>query len=132
MGVVYRIPSLLPDLGDAVTIATASIGLSALRVVILDNAGQFAYADSATVSHAYRVAGILPYAISQDAEGLAQRLGESADASWNWARGSPIYLGNNGQLTQIPPITGFLLIVAQPVNAITINLLPSIPILLGV
>ena len=132
MGVVYRIPSLLPDLGDAVTIATASIGLSALRVVILDNAGQFAYADSATVSHAYRVAGILPYAISQGSEGIAQRLGEIADASWNWARGSPIYLGSNGQITQIPPTTGFLLVVAQPVNTTTINLLPPAPILLGV
>jgi hypothetical protein len=119
-------------LGDAVTTATASINLSALRAVILDNAGQFAYADSGTPSHAYRVAGILPYAISQGAEGIAYRLGEITDAVWNWTRGSPIYLGTNGQLTQTPPATGILLVLAQPVSATTINLLQPVPILLGI
>jgi hypothetical protein len=131
MGVIYKAVSLLPDLGDAVTTATASINLSALRAVILDNAGQFAYADSGTPSHAYRVAGILPYAISQGTEGVAYRLGEISDAVWNWARGSPIYLGTNGQLTQSPPTTGFLLVLAQPVSATTINLQPPSPIFLG-
>jgi len=131
MGVIYKAVSLLPDLGDAVTTATASINLSALRAVILDNAGQFAYADSGTPSHAYRVAGILPYAIPQGAEGVAYRLGEISDAVWNWTRGSPIYLGANGQLTQTPPTTGFLLVLAQPVSPTVINLqLPS-PIFLG-
>ena len=131
MGVVYRVPSLLPDLGDAVTTATASINLSALRAVILDNAGQFAYADSGTPSHAYRVAGILPYAIPQGAEGVAYRLGEISDAVWSWTRGSPIFLGTNGQLTQTPPATGILLVLAQPVSATTINLQPPSPIFLG-
>ena len=131
MGVVYRPVSVLPDLGDAVTTATASINLSALRAVILDNAGQFAYADSSTPSHAYRVAGVLPYAISQNTQGIAYRLGEITDAVWNWTRGSPIFLGTNGQLTQTPPTTGFLLVLAQPVSVTTINLQPPSPILLG-
>jgi hypothetical protein len=131
MGVVYRVPSLLPDLGDAVTTATASISLSALRAVILDNTGQFAYADSSTPSHAYRVAGILPYAISQGAEGVAYRLGEITDAVWNWTRGSPIFLGTNGQLTQTPPATGILLVLAQPISPTVINLVQPVPILLG-
>jgi hypothetical protein len=131
MGVIYKAVSLLPDLGDAVTTATASINLSALRAVILDNAGQFAYADSGTPSHAYRVAGILPYAVPQDAEGVAYRLGEISDAVWSWTRGSPIFLGTNGQLTQTPPATGILLVLAQPVSATTINLLQPVPILLG-
>jgi hypothetical protein len=131
MGVIYRPISLLPDLGDVVTTATASINLSALRAVILDNAGQFAYADSGTPSHAYRVAGILPYAVPQDAEGVAYRLGEISDAVWSWTRGSPIFLGANGQLTQTPPTTGILLVLAQPISPTVINLqLPS-PILLG-
>jgi hypothetical protein len=131
MGVIYKAVSLLPDLGDAVTTATASINLSALRVVILDNAGQFAYADSSTPSHAYRVAGILPYAVPQDAEGVAYRLGEITDAVWNWTRGSPIFLGTNGQLTQTPPTTGFLLVLAQPISPTVINLVQPVPILLG-
>jgi hypothetical protein len=131
MGVIYKAVSLLPDLGDAVTTATASINLSALRAVILDNAGQFAYADSGTPSHAYRVAGILPYAIPQGAEGVAYRLGEITDAVWNWTRGSPIYLGANGQLTQTPPTTGILLVLAQPISPTVINLVQPVPILLG-
>ena len=132
MGVVYRVPSLLPDLGDAATTATASINLSALRAVILDNAGQFAYADSGTPNHAYRVAGILPYAISQGTEGVAYRLGEISDAVWNWTRGSPIFLGTNGQLTQTPATTGILLVLAQPVSPTVINLVQPVPILLGI
>ena len=131
MGVIYKAVSLLPDLGDAVTTATASINLSALRAVILDNAGQFAYADSSTPSHAYRVAGILPYAISQGTEGVAYRLGEITDAVWNWTRGSPIFLGTNGQLTQTPPATGILLVLAQPISPTVINLVQPVPILLG-
>jgi hypothetical protein len=131
MGVIYKAVSLLPDLGDAVTTATASISLSALRAVILDNAGQFAYADSSNPSHAYRVAGILPYAISQGTEGVAYRLGEITDAVWNWTRGSPIYLGANGQLTQTPPTTGILLVLAQPISPTVINLVQPVPILLG-
>ena len=131
MGVIYRPISLLPDLGDAVTTATASINLSALRAVILDNAGQFAYADSGTPSHAYRVAGILPYAISQGTEGVAYRLGEITDAVWSWTRGSPIFLGTNGQLTQTPPTTGILLVLAQPISPTVINLVQPVPILLG-
>jgi hypothetical protein len=132
MGVIYKAVSLLPDLGDAVTTATASINLSALRAVILDNAGQFAYADSSTPSHAYRVAGILPYAIPQGAEGVAYRLGEISDAVWNWTRGSPIYLGTNGQLTQTPATTGILLVLAQPISPTVINLVQPVPILLGI
>ena len=132
MGVIYRPISLLPDLGDAVTTATASINLSALRAVILDNAGQFAYADSGTPSHAYRVAGILPYAVPQDAEGVAYRLGEISDAVWSWTRGSPIFLGTNGQLTQTPPATGILLVLAQPISPTVINLVQPVPILLGI
>jgi hypothetical protein len=132
MGVVYKAVSLLPDLGDAVTTATASINLSALRAVILDNAGQFAYADSGTPSHAYRVAGILPYAVPQDAEGVAYRLGEISDAVWSWTRGSPIFLGTNGQLTQTPATTGILLVLAQPISPTVINLVQPVPILLGI
>jgi hypothetical protein len=132
MGVIYRPISLLPDLGDAVTTATASINLSALRAVILDNAGQFAYADSGTPSHAYRVAGILPYAVPQDAEGVAYRLGEISDAVWSWTRGSPIFLGTNGQLTQTPATTGILLVLAQPISPTVINLVQPVPILLGI
>jgi hypothetical protein len=131
MGGGYLPVSLLPDLGDAVTTATASINLSALRAVILDNAGQFAYADSGNPDHAYRVAGILPYAISQGTEGVAYRLGEITDAVWNWTRGSPIFLGTNGQLTQTPPATGILLVLAQPISPTVINLVQPVPILLG-
>lgn len=131
MGVIYRPISLLPDLGDAITTATASINLSALRAVILDNAGQFAYADRANADHAHRIAGILPYAISQGAEGIAYRLGEITDAVWSWTRGSPIFLGTNGQLTQTPPTTGILLVLGQPASPTTINLVQPFPILLG-
>lgn len=124
------IPSKLSDLTDAAIQAPASASLSALRAVILTDAGQLAYASSDNQSHAFRFAGVLPYSASQGDIAAAYRMGEIADAVWNWARGSPVFLGNNGQLTQTAPTTGFLLVVGTPKSTNTLVLQPSDPIFL--
>ena len=33
---------------------------------------------------------------------------------WNWEEGKPIYVGENGTLTQITPTTGYLIILGYP------------------
>lgn len=42
---------------------------------------------------------------------------------WNWDEGKPIYAGEKGTLTQIPPAAGYLIIVGYPreKNAIFID-----------
>jgi len=130
MGVVYRPTTLLTDLGDAITQAPASVELSALRAVILTDAGELAYASSNNTAHAFRYAGVLPYGYSQGDTAIAYRLGEIADAVWSWTRGSPVFLGTNGFLTQTAPSTGFLLIVGTPASATKLILNPSDPIFL--
>lgn len=130
MGVVYRPVSLLTDLGDAITQAPASVSLSALRAVILTDAGELAYASSANISHAFRYAGVMPNGYSQGDIAIAYRLGEIVDVVWSWTRGGPVFLGTNGFLTQTAPSTGFLLIVGIPANATKLILNPSDPIFL--
>ena len=130
MGVVYRPPSTLPDLADAITQAPASVSLSALRAVILTDAGELAYASSDNQSHAFRFAGVLPNGYSQGDMAIAYRMGEIADAVWNWTRGSPVFLGVNGFLTQTAPTTGFLLVVGTPTSTTSLMIQPSDPIFL--
>ena len=108
----------------------ASASLSALRVVIVNESGQLAYADSATAAHAFRVVGLLPSAVSSG-ESIAVLIdGLIADATWNWTIGSPIFIGANGVLTQSPPETGFLQQVATPITATQIDFEIQEPILL--
>lgn len=130
MGVVYRPPTILPDLADAITQAPAAISLSALRAVILNDAGQLEYASSDNQNHANRFAGILPFAANQGNTAIAYRQGDLSDGGWNWTRGSPVFLGLNGFLTQTAPTTGFLLIVGNPSSATTLAINPSVPIFL--
>ena len=130
MGTVYRPPSTLPDLADAITQAPASVSLSALRAAILNDAGQLEYASSSNQSHAFRFAGVLPNGYSQGDMAIAYRMGEITDAVWNWTRGSPVFLGVNGFLTQTAPTTGFLLVIGAPTSATNLLIQPSDPIFL--
>lgn len=125
-----RIPYNLSELADAITQAPASASLSALRAVILADSGQLAYASSNNQSHAFCFAGVLPYSASQGDTAIAYRMGEIADAAWSWVRGSPVFLGVNGFLTQTAPTTGFLLVVGTPKSTNTLVIQPSDPIFL--
>lgn len=108
----------------------ASGALSALRLVIVNESGQLAYADAATVSHAFRLVGLLPSAVVLGESIAVLTDGLISDSGWNWTLGSPIFVGSNGTLTQTPPETGFLQQVAVPVSATQIDFEIQEPILL--
>lgn len=108
----------------------ASASLSALRVVIVNESGLLAYADSATPAHAFRVVGLLASAVSSGESVAVLIDGLIADSGWNWTIGSPIFIGANGVLTQTPPESGFLQQVATPITATQIDFELQEPILL--
>jgi hypothetical protein len=104
--------------------------ISALRVVYLNGDGLFDYASSDEPSHAYRIAGVSLNTIQIGSTAAVLRQGLISESSWNWALGTPVFLGLNGNLTQIPPESGFLLRVGYPETANSLYVEFSPPIYL--
>ncbi len=103
--------------------------IGALRVVCLLTDG-LRLADSATVSHAFRLVGL---SLSATASGALQTPlleGIVKDAAWNWNPSIPLWLGTNGQMTQTSPTTGFLVQVATAIAPDQIYFQIQEPILL--
>lgn len=57
--------------------------------------------------------------------------GELTEPSWNWVYPAPIFIGNNGILTQVTPASGWLVIIAKSISPTTIWVKPEEPILRG-
>jgi hypothetical protein len=108
------IPSSGGQLSDALP---ASANLSALRAVAINDSGQLIYADAAMAAHAYRVVGVLTTAVTTGNTAQVLQGGKASDSSWGWARGTPIYIGGNGVLTQTAPSSGFILQIATVVSS---------------
>jgi hypothetical protein len=94
----------------------AAISLSALRVVTLGDTYQLIYADSSITAHAFSVLAITKQAFSSGASASAVISDRVSDSAWSWDIRKPIYLGQNGQLTQTFPTTGFERQVAQALS----------------
>ena len=94
------------------TVATAGQIISALRILTTDGL----YADKDILAHSGKVAGL---SISSGAIGEPITIitsGEFEDNSWNWTVGNPVYLSNDGYLTQDTPTTGFIMVVGYPIT----------------
>ena len=103
--------------------------LSGHRVVIVS--GGLAYhADSTDPADASRVVGITTGAATAGAPAMIQTFGEMTEPSWNWSDGA-IFFDALGRLTQTPPETGFLQIVASAVSSTTIFISLQPPIIKG-
>lgn len=108
------------DGGSASTLAInnylAAISLSALRAVRLNGSEQLIYADSSLspnilgVTFTSAIAGQSPIIILG---------GLLSDGSFNWDLDFPVFLGSLGQLTQIAPLSGWLIQVGHPVSTDT-------------
>lgn len=93
----------------------ASAPLSALRVVALVG-GSLAYANSSNEADAYRIVGLLTTSVAALATAIAISQGVIFDDSWNWDTSRPIFLGEDGVLTQAAPNSGFQIQVATPIS----------------
>lgn len=87
------------------------------RIVTVNELGKIIYADKDQSEHVYKVLGISKNAIEEGASGEIQSAGEMIEPSWNWTPNLPIYLGNNGLMTQTVITSGFILQIAFAVTA---------------
>ena len=82
---------------------TAGVALSGERVVTTDASGLVVYADSATLAHAGRIAGVTKAAAAQGDAVDVQQNGTMTYSGWAWTPGSLLYLGANGAITDAEP-----------------------------
>ncbi|WP_261365333.1 collagen-like protein [Anatilimnocola floriformis] len=85
----------------------ANAALTILRAVAIVG-GKAVHADKDTSSHAGVVRGILLNAPAQNATARIQIYGPLTHDGWTWTPTGDIYIGNDGQLTQTQPVTGFI------------------------
>lgn len=97
--------------------------MSALRVVWEDENGKVDWANPNDSLHVERIAGITYTAGDEGDEVMIRRTGAIEDSSWNFTTGR-VWLGENGLLTQIPPTTGYDVVigVATTNNRMYVNI----------
>ena len=101
----------------------AAFALSGHRLVTLNGSGLVDYASADNLAHAGRVIGVTVGAVAQGEVPQILKSGELTEPSWNLNVSMPIYLGTNGNLTQVPPAfpeSKFSLVVGFPISPTTV------------
>jgi hypothetical protein len=97
----------------------AGENISALRVLAISG-NSYVYADPSDADSVWAIAGISTIAVASGQAAVPVRDRAITDTAWNWETGKPIFLGTNGTLTQVLPLSGFLVSIAQPLSPKTI------------
>lgn len=122
--------TLWKNLPSGAVFSTAGEALGGHRVIISDS-GLLYYASTTNVLHRNKVVGITLGAVTSGAQATYQKDGLVTEPSWNWNTSLPVYLADNGLLTQAPAnTTGFVMIVGTPASATSLYLFLQPPILL--
>lgn len=110
-----------PGSGGPVSLPSLFVAqsLSALRIVANLN-GQYDYANPIDPIAVWSIAGISLQSINAGGTLTPVNNQTVSDQSWNWVRGSPVFLGAAGTLTQIPPSSGNLVTVARVLDSKTL------------
>jgi hypothetical protein len=103
--------------------------MSGHRIVVLNENQEAIYASNLNPFHANKVLGMTIGAVISGNIGI-QTGGSLEEPSWNWIIDVPIWLADNGLMTQTPPISGFSLIVGFPVSSTNIFIHIGIPFIL--
>lgn len=109
---------------------TAGMILSGHRVVCNSDIG-LVYASASTVASASSIIGITTGAVLNGALAEVQIASTLEEPSWTWTINDPIFVGDNGLLTQIPPTSGYVCIIGFAVSSTKILIDKQAPILLG-
>lgn len=111
------------DAGDSNTIVTMTAGsaLGGHRIVAQSptNNNTVVYADPANSAHANLVFGMTLNAVNSGGSVDVAVCGEFTEPTWNWTLGLPIFLSQNGTLTQTVPtssVADFSLVVGFPIT----------------
>lgn len=103
----------------------AGEAISGHRAVRFDAAGAVWLADKDSAALAPLTAGISEGAAILGAQVAVRMLGTLVEPSWSWSAG-PVWLGDDGQLTQTPPTTGALVQVGVPVSSTVLRIDPQL------
>lgn len=104
----------------------ASTNISGHVAVALNSLGQLIVADCTQAQHALSVLGVTTDAVTTLNTTLVTTSGSVEHLGWTFLQGYPVYLGENGQLTQtLPPTRQFTKILGIAVSPTIINLQPQ-------
>jgi hypothetical protein len=118
------------DVGTTIIVLpTDTTPISGHRVIMANDNGYASYASSNVISTASRVIGISTGAAGINSTVDIQTAGPLTEPTWNWIIG-PVYVGINGNLTQVVPTTGYILPIGIAINSTTINIGKQIPLVL--
>jgi hypothetical protein len=94
----------------------------------VDENGFAVYADSSNLQHMQNVLGLSINAVTDNSYVTIRTSGYLEEPGWNWTPYVPVFLGTNGNLTQVPPTSGFSLVVASVLSPtkLLINIKESI------
>lgn len=119
----------LPGDGSTVTFVAAT-ALGGHRIVAAAFNGKAKYADNSDTSTANNVLGMTVGAAAQDASVVVQQSGELVEPSWSWEEAKPVFCGASGVPTQIPPTSGFSLVIGVATSPTSIAIGVKQPIIL--
>lgn len=115
--------------GEATLTLIAGSALGGHRAV-RSLAGVAVYADKDNLPDANLVLGVTKGAASAAAPVQVQTMGLMNEPSWNWTPDSPVFVGDDGVLTQASPAAGFSLIIGVALTATQIHIGLKMPIVL--
>jgi len=113
--------------------AIAETSLGGHRAVVFGASGKLVYANCSDIAHLHRVAGITINAGDAGNPVSVVRGAEVMEPSWNWNIDLPVYLADNGLLTQTPPTApdaAFSVVVGFPTSATSLFVTIREPIIL--
>ena len=96
--------------GAGAALTATAIGPIGGHRVVQVYGGQAAYADK-DLSPVGQL-GLTAGAVADGGQVVAYNAGEMIEPSWSWSMG-PVFLGNNGLLTQVKPETGTVVLVGR-------------------
>ena len=86
----------------------AATAISIYKAAAFRADGAVEPADHETPAHASRLAGVTLASAMAGAEARVCAEGPVRFNGWNWTPGAPVFVGRTGDLTQVPPETGFV------------------------
>ncbi|MFK3740990.1 hypothetical protein [Massilia sp. TN1-12] len=120
--------------GGATLEYTAATDVGGHRVVMLDHMAGLVYASATDLSHMGRVIGVTVAAAGAGAQCQVQNFDQLEEPSWNWDTSKPVYLGQDGVLTQMQPSlpsAKFSMVVGFPISSTSLFVNLREPIVLS-
>lgn len=98
---------------------TAGVNVSGHHAVTYDTTGKAVYASNTELLHMGKILGITNNAALIGDSVVVRKYGYIDEPSWSWDTDKPVYLGENGALTQVvpeQPLSKFILVLGYPVT----------------